>query len=335
MTGFNLKSKRRAAVLMLIIVLVMSLFAGCGGDKNQPQEQSETAGTDESAVLDISDESIALSSAPPALTDTMLKAEASGTAVKKTSSAWIDYSNIADGYVMVKYLNAADKKIKAQVKGPADTYTYNLTGGEWETFPLSSGNGGYTVTVLENVEGTKYAVKASVTFNVQLKDEFAPFIRPNQYVDYENAPATIAKAEELCMNTESQLEKVSKVYEYVVTGFTYDTVKARTVQSGYLPVLDTVLQEKKGICFDYAAVMTGMLRSQGVPCKLVVGYAGTVYHAWISVYVEGQGWIEGVVYFDGTSWNRMDPTFASSGNQSEEIMKYIGNDNNYSAKYFY
>lgn len=335
MSVFNLKIKSRAAVLMLIIALTMSLLAGCGGDKNQAQEQSEISDANLSSVMDISEECVALSSAPPALTDTMLKAEASGTAVKKTSVAWIDYSNISDGYVMVKYLNPTEKRIKAQVKGPADTYTYNLTGGEWETFPLSSGNGGYTVTVLENVEGTKYAVKASVTFNAQLKDEFAPFIRPNQYVDYENAPEAVAKAEELCMNTESQLEKVSKVYEYVVTNFTYDSVKARTVQSGYLPVIDTVLQEKKGICFDYAAVMTGMLRSQGVPCKLVVGYAGNVYHAWISVYVEGQGWIEGVVYFDGASWNRMDPTFASSGNQSEAIMKYIGNDNNYSAKYFY
>ena len=32
--------------------------------------------------------------------------------------------------------------------------------------------------------------------------------------------------------------------------------------------------------------MTGMLRSQGIPSKLVVGYAGTAYHAWISVWTE-------------------------------------------------
>ena len=28
------------------------------------------------------------------------------------------------------------------------------------------------------------------------------------------------------------------------------------------------MEIKKGICFDYAALMTGMLRSQGIPCKL-------------------------------------------------------------------
>jgi hypothetical protein len=31
----------------------------------------------------------------------------------------------------------------------------------------------------------------------------------------------------------------------------------------------------------------------------------------------------------------MDPTFASSAGSSEAIMKYIGNGENYTAKYFY
>jgi hypothetical protein len=31
----------------------------------------------------------------------------------------------------------------------------------------------------------------------------------------------------------------------------------------------------------------------------------------------------------------MDPTFASSGNQSESIMKYIGDGSNYTVKYLY
>ena len=125
------------------------------------------------------------------------------------------------------------------------------------------------------------------------------------------------------------------VYDYVVTNLTYDRQKAATVQSGYLPVLDTVLAEKKGICFDYASLMTGMLRSQGVPCKLVVGYAGTAYHAWINVWSEETGWIDGAIYFDGTSWQRMDPTFASTGKQSAKIMAYIGDGKNYTVKYIY
>lgn len=115
----------------------------------------------------------------------------------------------------------------------------------------------------------------------------------------------------------------------------YDYIKAQNVKSGYLPALDKVLEKKKGICFDYAALMTGMLRSQGIPCKLVVGYAGSAYHAWISVWTEETGWLESTIYFDGQSWQRMDPTFASTGGQSASIMKYIGDGKNYSVKYLY
>ena len=270
----------------------------------------------------------------PALPD-ILRPVASGALTEETDRAVIDYSNTAEGYVMACLKAVPEKRIKVQVKGPTTTYTYNLTDETWETFPLSDGNGTYQVAVYENVEGSKYALVQSVTTEVELQDEFAPFLRPNQYVDYADAEQTVKTAAQLAYGAETELEKVQAVYEYVVQTLTYDKELAATVQSGYLPDLDAVLESKKGICFDYAALMTGMLRSQSVPCKLVVGYAGEVYHAWISVYTEKDGWIDGVIYFDGSVWKRMDPTFASSGSQSDEIMDFIGDGTNYIEKYLY
>ena len=97
--------------------------------------------------------------------------------------AVIDYSNTADGYVTAKYTGTVGK-VKAQVAGPGATYTYNLTPGAAATFPLSEGNGTYKVTVLENVADSKYAMVLSCSFQAVLGSEFAPFLRPNQYVDY-------------------------------------------------------------------------------------------------------------------------------------------------------
>lgn len=57
--------------------------------------------------------------------------------------------------------------------------------------------------------------------------------------------------------------------------------------------------------------------------------------AWISTYITDVGWVNGIIYFDGQSWKRMDPTFASSGNESSDIMNYIGNGSNYNAMYVY
>ena len=267
--------------------------------------------------------------------DTMLLPTASGTAVKSGGGAEIDYSNTKDGYVMVRFAGANSKRLKVQVAGPSTTYNYDLPTGNWVTFPLSDGNGSYKISALQNTSGKKYAVLATVSCTVTLVDEFAPFLRPNQYVDHASAPNSVQKAKDLTAGVTAPLEKVAKIYDYVVANLTYDKDKAATVKSGYLPVLDTVLATKKGICFDYASLMAGMLRSLGIPCKLVVGYAGTAYHAWISVWTKETGWIDGVIYFDGTTWQRMDPTFASSSNKSESIMKYIGDGSNYTTKYLY
>ncbi len=259
---------------------------------------------------------------------------ASGILVKSNEDAVIDYSNTSDGYVMVLYTGHTDRRLKAQVKGPYTTYTFNLTPGVWAAFPLSDENGTYKVTVFRNVEGTKYATVLSLTMEVVMEDEFAPFLCSNQYVNIDEAPNTVAMASSLCQGADT-LGKVARVYDYVVWNLRYDTVLASTVQSGYIPDLDAVLAKGSGICFDYAALMAGMLRSQGVPCKLVIGYAGDAYHAWINVWSESTGWVEGVVFFDGVSWKRMDPTFASSAQNSQDILEYIGNGANYSAKYIY
>lgn len=313
---------------IIACTLVLILFAGCAGGqgKNPVGVQGEN-----SWEMTFPEDELPEN---PALPD-ILRPEASGELVKETDLAVVDYSNTADGYVMVRIKEEPEYRLKVQVKGPSTTYTYNISAGDWETLPLSDGNGTYQVALYENVEGSKYALVQSVSAEVVLTDEFAPFLRPNQYVNYGDAEQTVKKAAQLTAGKTTELEKVQVIYEYVIHTLTYDKELAATVESGYLPDLDRVLESKKGICFDYAALMTGMLRSQSVPCKLVVGYAGEAYHAWISVYTEKDGWIDNVIYFDGATWKRMDPTFASSGEQSKEIMKYIGDGTNYTEKYLY
>lgn len=332
-------------MICLLLALCCCLTAGCssaaaGGENSQaPSLQPEEPVYIDAAPMEdevsMEDEMVPLADGSAAVPDLLLP-EASGKSVKSGKGAEIDYSNIADGYIMVRHAASNSKKLKVRVTGPSGTnYDYNLPTGGWVTIPLSDGNGSYKVLACQNTSGSKYAVLTSVSFNVTLTDEFAPFIRPNQYVNYAGASNTIAKAAELTQGVTKPLEKVGVVYNYVVNNLTYDRQLAATVKSGYLPDLDSVLAKKKGICFDYAALMTAMLRSQGVPCKLVVGYAGTAYHAWVSVWTEDTGWVEAAIYFDGTTWHRMDPTFASSQHNSEQILNYIGNGKNYKVKYLY
>ncbi len=271
------------------------------------------------------------------VTAAMLPAVASGKVVHSNAKAKIDVSNASDGYVMVAYTAQTQKRIKVRVTGPdKSVYTYDLNNkGNYEVFPLSAGKGKYSIGVYENTTGNKYAMAYSTSVTVMLSSDFAPFLRPNQYVNFTENSAVVKKATELTKGQTTELGKIAAVYNYVVKEFTYDKEKAKNVKSGYIPNVDKVLAEKKGICFDYASLMAAMLRSQGIPTKLVIGYAGDVYHAWINTYIPEKGWVEGIIFFDGTTWKLMDPTFASSSKQSKQIMEFIGNGKNYSAKYIY
>ena len=302
-------------------------------DEDEPIPEEAIADSVEVENVDTSKEAEALEASPPAV-PMSVTVSAPGTAVEQNDSAIIDYSNAAYGYVMVKFTAPTSPRLKVQVVN-STTYTYNLKPERWEAFPLSDGSGSYQITIYQNVVDSKYAAVLSASVYASLNNEFEPFLHSNQYVNYDAAPNAVSMAAYLTGGISDTLGKVEAVYDYVVQNISYDTALASSVTSGYLPVLDNVMATKRGICFDYAALMTGMLRSQGVPCKLVVGYAGSAYHAWISVWVEGSGWVDGVIWFDGYAWQRMDPTFASSGNSSADILAYIGNGANYSSKYFY
>lgn len=262
--------------------------------------------------------------------------KASGTLTDSNKLATIDYSNTSDGYVMAKYTGSVSL-IKVQVTGPngvTQTYTLN-SDGSYGSFPLTGGNGTYMITVYENVGGKSYAVAHSFSFNVTVSNALSVYLRPNAYVNFDANNVAVKKASEICGAEMSDLEKVDSIYSWLVDNVVYDYDRAATVKGGALPDMNRVINNKKGICLDYAGTATAMLRSQNIPAKMVVGYAGSQFHAWIEVYITGTGWVHGDVYFDGSGWKRMDPTYAASSKSSKTILEFIANNGNYSISYLY
>lgn len=266
-------------------------------------------------------------------TPKVLTAEAAGKDVYGNDYAIIDSSNSQDGYVMVKYQGSSDK-VRLQITcGNKEPYTYVLDGSnEYEVFPFSDGDGSYTVNIFENIEGDRYAQICGTTIDVALVDEFLPFLYPNQYVDFSADSEAVALGAELAASADQDLDVVENIYEYIINNITYDYDRASSVDSGYLPVVDSVLDEGKGICFDYAALAAAMLRSQRIPTRLVIGYSDDVYHAWISVYIEDVGWVNNVIEFKGADWVRMDPTYDAN---AAAVERYIGSGSNYHEMYLY
>lgn len=262
-------------------------------------------------------------------TPRVLVPAADGEVVYETEEVCVDASNLSEGYVMVRYMGSA-KKVRMLLETPTGaTYNYRLpVDGSYAVFPMSDGNGTYGIGVYENVVDDKYAELFSQEVDVTLADENKVFLYPNQYVNYDANSEAVKKGAEIVADVSTDLEAVRAVFTYVTKNVAYDYDKAATVQSGYLPVVDETLKTGKGICFDYASLMTTMLRSQRIPTRLEIGYAGTLYHAWISVYLEEEGWVDDYIVFDGTEWVLMDPTLVSSA-KAETVKKQMENADTY------
>ena len=245
----------------------------------------------------------------------------------------LDLSHTDQGY-FIGTMSGDGGKINIQLIGPDNvTYKYFIEEADSPTvFPFTSGSGSYTLMAFQNISGDQYASLFSQVIDVELTNDFLPFLYPNQYVNFSQDSKAVSLAAQLTSGLTSDVEALTAIYEYVTANITYDNEKAATVSGNYLPDIDETLSTKKGICFDYASLTAAMLRSIGIPAKLAIGYSASVRHAWIDVYIQSVGWVERAVEFNGDEWKLMDPTFAATGTD-ESIQEYIGDGDNYITEY--
>jgi len=340
-------------IFFICAILVSSVFAfsACGGSRNGSGggggggggTSSEDSGDGGNIVGDLlggltggkkstveEDPNLPDRNTTPIVLDNI----ASGAQTAEGNGAVIDYSNASDGYIMAKY-DGDNPKIKLQItKDGEATYTYDLWPNKgYDAFPLSLDSGNYSMAVFTNIQGDQYSQACAAVVQADIADTFSPFLRPNQFSSFTSSTRAVSKGAEIAQGSKTDLGTIEKIFIFITENVSYDYEKAATVQPGYLPVVDETLSTGKGICFDYAALMTCMLRTQRIPCRLVVGYAGDAYHAWISVHVDGVGWVANMIQFNDDKWTFMDPTFAASGDTADPNV--IGDGENYNPMFYY
>jgi protein-glutamine gamma-glutamyltransferase len=76
------------------------------------------------------------------------------------------------------------------------------------------------------------------------------------------------------------------------------------------PLVDFLLNSRRGFCQQFAGAMTVMLRSLGIPSRVAVGYTGGQYDPGRKAYLvldrDAHSWVE--VWFPGEGWIPFDPT---------------------------
>lgn len=295
--------------LFFVWLLFGILLAGCG---NSPSSDEE----------------------PPVYSPArVLTPEAPGKKTLGSSPLILDISNQDQGYLTAES-DSDDSRMNIQLTAPSGVvYSYFLEPDEQTVLPFSEGSGEYLITCYQQVDGNQYAALYTETLTIKLQNEFLPFLYPNQYVDFSSKSEACKLAASLVKEDMTDIDILKTFYTYVTSHISYDYDKADSVEAGYLPDVDDTLSTGTGICFDYAALTTAMLRSQDIPCKLQIGYSVDVKHAWIDVYIRGSGWVTKAVSFDGDTWKLMDPTFDANSDGDEAIQEYIGDESNYTVQF--
>ena len=266
--------KPKEILVIILLVTIAMLSFNC--KLIMPQTEVETI-TEAEVIVDIPD---------------ILTPLASGTSILEIDQVIIDYSHTYYGYIMVKHIECASIDIKIVISKPNGVqhiYTLCPESG-FDAFPLTGGDGTYSIKVLKHVEGTQYMELLSSSFDVVLANEFDPFLHPNQMVRFSRDCAVVRKATELTTTLDNISDKISVIGNFIVSNVTYDDNLIDMRVSGYIPDVNNVLERGSGLCLDFSALMVAMLRSQNIPAKLVIGTAGELYHAWVEAH-NGEEWI--------------------------------------------
>lgn len=207
--------------------------------------------------------------------------------------AVIDDSALSKGIIKASYTSSENTAIKIMIVKDQDKYFYNLkSDGTEESFPLQMGNGSYKVSILENVGNNEYAFITTKIVSLSLEDPNIVYLNSIQNINWNNSSKAIKKDAELLAKDQNkdEMAKLIKVHSYVVKNYMYDYDKIPLLTPSYVPEIDPIYDAKKGICYDYSALLASMKRYEGVPVKLIKGYSKNVdgYHAWNEVYVNGK-----------------------------------------------
>lgn len=245
----------------------------------------------------------------------------------KSEGTYINTDSVKSGVIYVNYTNEGNVRAKLMVEKDGSKYTYNLDANTInQGFPLQMGDGEYKVSVLENVSGNKYKYVYKEVINAKIEKGNLVYLNSVQDVNWKAAPKTTRKAKELVAGKKSAEDKVKAVYEYLVSNYSYDYEKLDKLSVDYVPEADRMLEEGKGICYDFASMFAVMLRSQGVPVKLVKGYTKNVegYHAWNEVYDSKTG-----------KWEVVDTTYDAAARKAKLKTAMYKKANEYEKVYEY
>ncbi len=107
-------------------------------------------------------------------------------------------------------------------------------------------------------------------------------------------------------------ERTLAIHQHLLTSYRYSLLMETATSVS--PIEDFLFTRKTGYCEHYATAMVLMLRSLGIPARLVTGFLATEWNEFGAYFTvrqrDAHAWVE--VYYPRSGWVTMDPTPASA-----------------------
>jgi len=133
---------------------------------------------------------------------------------------------------------------------------------------------------------------------------------------YLRLPAVDPRVPQLAANVagpaQNDYDKASAIENYLRTRYGYTLELPRTKVKD--PIANFLFERKQGHCEYFASAMAVMLRTQGIPSRVVNGFRSDEFNDLTGNYVvrakDAHSWVE--AYFPGYGWQTFDPTPAGN-----------------------
>jgi transglutaminase-like putative cysteine protease len=146
---------------------------------------------------------------------------------------------------------------------------------------------------------------------------------PEPALDLTGVTSSISKLAAQVMGQGKPAEKARRVESFLMEKYSYTLDFAG--RSAGNPIEDFLFRYKSGQCEYFASSMVLMLRSQGIPARLVTGFLGGDYNPFEGYYVvrgnNAHAWVE--AYLSGEGWRIFDPTPPAGRPASEAQGRFL------------
>jgi hypothetical protein len=194
----------------------------------------------------------------------------------------------------------AERRFLVRRKDIFKQYSFAAPNGHTVAIPIVYGSGPYEVYAEEKNADGRFEARALLKVNVEL-DEDTAYLMSNKFLNYNDGMESVRYFKQLAAGAANRGEFISAVQQELALTLEYDEEKVaaleRTTLSSYIPDIEDTFLTRRGICYDFAALLCCVLRSNGIQARIAVGRCDLVdfLHSWVEVR-------------EGSEWKLMDPT---------------------------